>query len=94
MRSRYSAFHKREAGYLLLTWHPETRPDRLVLDPAQRWVGLVVTSVSAGGPGDDTGTVEFEASYETAAGRGRLREVSWFERVDGRWTYRSGTVAD
>src|SRR5690606_41880378 len=42
MRSRYSAFVVRDAGYLLRTWHPRTRPGRLDLDPAVRWRGLVI----------------------------------------------------
>ncbi|CAM5692721.1 YchJ family metal-binding protein [Streptomyces violaceorubidus] len=33
MRSRYSAFVKGDAGYLLRPWHPGTRPARLDLDP-------------------------------------------------------------
>ena len=33
MRSRYSAFVVLDAGYLLRTWHPETRPASLELDP-------------------------------------------------------------
>jgi SEC-C motif-containing protein len=34
MRTRYSAFAVREAGYLLATWHPATRPASVDLDPA------------------------------------------------------------
>ena len=26
MRSRYSAFVREDAAYLLVTWHPDTRP--------------------------------------------------------------------
>lgn len=90
MRSRYSAFAKRLPGYLQSTWHPATRPSDLELDPTQRWVGLRIIATHAGDVGDDSGTVEFEASYETATGSGRLHEVSRFERVDRRWMYRSG----
>lgn len=95
MRARYSAFAKRLPDYLLATWHPAARPAELILDPAQRWVGLRVLSTSGGAPGDDDGTVEFEARVESPAGSGTLHEVSRFERIDGRWSYRSGrTVAD
>ena len=33
MRSRYAAFARGEAGYLVRTWHPRTRPETVVLDP-------------------------------------------------------------
>jgi SEC-C motif-containing protein len=95
MRSRYSAFAKRLPGYLLATWHPAARPADLHLAPSQRWVGLRIISTVDGGPADRTGAVEFEARVESGAGPGRLHEVSRFERVDGRWMYRSGrTVGD
>ena len=91
MRSRYSAFAKRLPEYLLATWHPETRPERLDLDPTVRWVGLRIVSTPGGGPGDGTGTVEFTADYELPTGAGRLHELSRFEQVEGVWTYRTGT---
>lgn len=40
MRSRYSAFAIGDGDYLLRTWHPDTRPDALDLDPDQRWYRL------------------------------------------------------
>ena len=33
MRSRYSAFAKRNPGYLEHSWHPVTRPVTVRLDP-------------------------------------------------------------
>ena len=90
MRSRYSAFSKGLAEYLLATWHPSTRPASLDLDPALRWTGLDVLATSAGGADDATGVVEFVAHYGAPAGPGRLHEVSRFERWDGAWTYVDG----
>lgn len=86
MRSRYSAFVTGEAGYLLRTWHPRTRPERLELDPGMRWTGLEILSVSDGSAFHPTGTVEFRASYRG----GSLHELSRFERVDGVWVYVDG----
>src|SRR4029453_3124096 len=40
MRSRFTAYVVGDRGYLLATWHPSTRPDRLDLDPAMRWYRL------------------------------------------------------
>ncbi|MDX3309473.1 YchJ family protein [Streptomyces sp. NPDC054884] len=86
MRSRYSAFVTGEAGYLLRTWHPRTRPERLELDPGMRWTGLQILSVADGSAFHPTGTVEFRASYRG----GSLHERSRFERVDGAWAYVDG----
>ncbi|MFJ3823740.1 YchJ family protein [Streptomyces nodosus] len=88
MRSRYSAFVKGEAGYLLRTWHPRTRPAGLDLDPGMRWTGLEVLDSTGGSAFHTTGTVTFQASYRG----GVLREHSRFERVDGAWVYVDGDL--
>ncbi|MFE6551333.1 YchJ family protein [Streptomyces sp. NPDC057746] len=90
MRSRYSAFVKGDAGYLLRTWHPGTRPERLDLDPGTRWTGLEVLETSAGSAFHTTGTVTFRASYRG----GSLQERSRFERLDGAWVYVDGDFLD
>jgi SEC-C motif-containing protein len=94
MRSRYTAFVLHDARYLLATWHPSTRPPRLHLDADVRWLRLLVLGHAAGGPFDEEGTVEFEAIFRTAEGRGVQHENSRFVREDGRWVYVSGLVAD
>ncbi|MGJ5750415.1 SEC-C motif-containing protein [Streptomyces puniciscabiei] len=86
MRSRYSAFVKGDAGYLLRTWHPRTRPARLELDPEMRWTGLEILDATDGSAFHSTGTVTFRASYRG----GSLHERSRFERVDGAWVYVDG----
>ncbi len=88
MRSRYSAFVKRDAGYLLRTWHPRTRPARLDLDPRMRWTGLEILDTTDGSAFHGTGTVTFRASYRG----GSLHERSRFERVDGAWVYVDGDI--
>jgi SEC-C motif-containing protein len=90
MRSRYSAFVKGDAGYLLRTWHPRTRPARLDLDPRTRWTGLEVLGTTDGSAFHATGTVTFRASYRG----GSLHERSRFERVDGAWVYVDGDFLD
>jgi SEC-C motif domain protein len=86
MRSRYSAYATGNADYVFRTWHPRTRPADLTVDADIGWTGLTVTDVVAGGDGDDTGEVEFTASY---AG-GEMHERSRFERRGGRWVYVDG----
>ncbi|MEU2543691.1 YchJ family protein [Streptomyces iakyrus] len=86
MRSRYCAFVQGDAGYLLRTWHPRTRPGTLELDPGMRWTGLEILGTGGGSAFHSAGTVEFRASYRG----GSLHERSSFERVDGAWVYVDG----
>ena len=92
MRSRYSAFVREDAAYLLATWHPSTRPASLDFDAGTRWLGLQVRSRRVV---DDThAEVEFVARSRPA-GSGpamRLHERSRFVREDGRWYYVDGDL--
>lgn len=90
MRSRYSAFVRRDEGYLLRTWHPRTRPARLGLDDATRWTGLEILGATEGSAFHSTGTVTFRASFRGGA----LHERSRFERVEGAWVYVDGEFID
>jgi SEC-C motif domain protein len=87
MRSRYSAFAVGDAGYLLATWHPQTRPQALELDSAQHWYRLDILRSERGGILDTEGTVEFRAWYRFEGSTGDQREVSRFRREGGRWFY-------
>ena len=90
MRSRYSAFVRRDAAYLLRTLHPVERAKPKAGDfrAAFRitWTGLEVLAVVAGGTDDSTGMVHFKAHYQG----GVLEERSRFFRIDGAWLYRDG----
>ncbi len=87
MRSRYTAFVCADEAHLLASWHPATRPEAVGVG-AQEWLGLEVLDVVAGGPDDDNGIVEFEATFRDADERVRvLHERSTFLRDGGRWLY-------
>lgn len=86
MRSRYTAFALGEAGYLLATWHPSTRPRTLEFDPDLAWRSLEIVRTVRGGPLDRDGVVEFVARYSVDGERGAMRETSRFVR-DDRWRY-------
>lgn len=90
MRSRFSAFARGDAAYLISSWHPSTRPGELELDADVVWRRLQIVDTVAGGPDDAEGVVEFRASYRTPDGAGLLHERSRFVRVDGRWVYLDG----
>jgi len=95
MRSRYSAYAKGLDAYLVHSWHPDTAPSSVELDPRHRWVGLEIVATSGGGPDDETGTVEFRAAFTIDRGAGprpgELHEVSEFVRLGAderhRWVY-------
>jgi SEC-C motif-containing protein len=91
MRSRYSAFTRGLAEYLLQTWHPSTRPIQpLDLDPAVRWLGLEVRRHER--QADDRAVVEFVARSKLGGRALRLHETSRFVREKGRWLYLDGQV--
>ena len=92
MRSRYTAFVVGDEDYLFRTWHPRTRPEGPYCHPGTRWTGLVVHETVDGGEDDETGIVEFTATYRSGDGRGgvvedAMRERSRFTRRAGRWLY-------
>jgi SEC-C motif-containing protein len=91
MRSRYSAYVRGLTDYLLLTWHPRTRPATLEPDPpGLRWLGLELRAHRV--QDADHATVEFVARSKLAGRAFRLHETSRFERVDGRWLYVDGEL--
>jgi SEC-C motif-containing protein len=87
MRSRYCAFAVGESGYLLDTWHPDTRPKRLRLDPAQEWTQLEILGHTGGSLLQNEGTVEFRAHYHYRGEADAQHENSRFVREGGRWYY-------
>lgn len=95
MRSRFRAFKDADAAWLLHTWHSSTRPASLDLTDNPTWRGLQIVDTVAGGADDDTGIVEFRATYRTPGGGvGVQHERSRFVLEDGRWFYVDGDVRD
>ncbi|MCV2217837.1 YchJ family protein [Thauera sp. Sel9] len=92
MRSRYTAFTRRDAAYLLRTWHGSTRPVTLDLDedPPPKWIGLKILSRSQ--PDGNNAQVEFLARYRVGGRARRLHENSRFVREDGLWYYVDGDI--
>ena len=94
MRSRYTAFVRQQADYLLATWHPAHRPATLDFEPGAKWLGLQVRGHRV--TGADTAEVEFVARHRVGGRAVRLHECSRFVRepVDGvaRWLYLDGDL--
>ncbi|MFZ5722207.1 MAG: YchJ family protein [Pseudomonadota bacterium] len=97
MRSRFSAFTKQNANYLVATLLPAKR-ERNELKTIQKsfrgilWVKLEVLATEQGGENDERGVVEFRAHWQAAAGRekGSLHERSTFVKQGDRWYYEDG----
>ena len=90
MRSRYSAFVRENAAYLLATWHASTRPAQLDFEPGAKWLGLEVRAGAQ--TGEHSAEVEFVARYRVG-GRGvRLHERSRFVYEQGSWYYVDGDL--
>jgi SEC-C motif-containing protein len=91
MRSRYSAYVLKREDYLLVTWHPSTRPASLKLaaqQPAPTWLGLDVKRHEQHG---ERAEVEFIARLRYGGGKAqRMHEISSFVREQGRWYYLDG----
>jgi SEC-C motif-containing protein len=95
MRSRYSAFVKKEIEYILTSLHPEHRSDydeqatRAWAEGAE-WQGIKIVNTSAGGPEDSEGQVEFVASYIEKGNKQEHHELSTFKKENGIWYFTTG----
>jgi SEC-C motif-containing protein len=93
MRSRYCAFVLCNEPYLLVTWHPNTRPRSIAFDKNQKWLGLDVVEATA--TGTACAEVEFIArSRISNAAAVRQHERSRFILEGGRWFYVDCDVVD
>ena len=89
MRSRFSAYVMKNAGYITTTWHASTRPAGLDLSVDDtRWQRLAILATENGGEDDVAGFVEFVAWFPG----GQLHERSRFVKEDGRWLYVDGEI--
>jgi SEC-C motif-containing protein len=95
MRSRFSAFAKKDEAYILRSWAEETRPREVAFDPTLHWERLEILRTTDGGPFHTIGTVEFRAHYSDGGKAGSLHEASVFHRdPSGAWVYVVGQVQD
>lgn len=90
MRSRYTAFAIEDASYLLNTWMPTNRPDRINFDPRIQWIGLKIIQTRDGRTQDNQGWVKFVAKYKLNGKGHRMEENSFFQKIDDQWYYVEG----
>jgi len=95
LRSRYTAFALGKTDYLVDTLIDDLR-DGFDLVEAEStaagatWQGLEIRSVTGGGPDDETGSIEFVASFRLRDEARIHHELSQFRRIDGRWLCAGG----
>ncbi len=92
MRSRYTAYTRADAAYLIATLHPSQRSvddeaNILAWAHNSRFTGLSVLKTKAGKAKDSDGLVEFVARFSDADGTYAHREISSFVKEDGKWWY-------
>ena len=92
MRSRYTAYTRGHLDYLRKTWHVDNCPQNLTVPAGTNWLGLQIKAVVAGSADEAFGTVEFVARSKLNGRASRLHETSRFERVNGLWVYKDGTL--
>jgi len=95
MRSRYSAYVKKEIGYILTSLHPDYRSDydekstREWAESAE-WLTFNILDTKNGGPEDQEGQVEFVATFIEKGIKREHHELSSFKKDDGTWYFTTG----
>jgi SEC-C motif-containing protein len=98
MRSRYTAYVREDVDYIVDTHIPRRREDldveatRIWAKEAE-WLGLEIIRCENGGTGDETGLVEFKATYRQDGEEIVHHEVSEFRREGGKWFFEEGFPA-
>ena len=95
MRSRYTAYVKKELDHLHNSLHPSQRKDYKKEEGADwaknlDWQSLEILKTEDGGPEDETGTVEFVARYRKKETPFNHHEIAEFTREDGQWYFKDG----
>jgi SEC-C motif-containing protein len=97
MRSRYTAFVRREMAHLEATLAPEKMDefDRAEVEASAAdltGLGLEVRATSDGGEGDQIGSVEYVARFKIRGQTHAHHELATFRRDQGRWVYADGQI--
>lgn len=95
MRSRYVAYATANISYLENTLAPESRTDfdaKATKQWAQqaKWKNLKIITTEKGMAEDNSGVVEFVATYEHDGQGLDHHEVSQFRKIDNRWYFIDG----
>jgi SEC-C motif-containing protein len=93
MRSRFTAYARRNDAYLLATWDVGQRPESIDFSKEQaEWQRLEIINCKKGGKTDTKGLVEFKAYYLLDGKEHVMHELSRFKKAGSRWLYLDGLV--
>ncbi len=97
LRSRYTAFATANTDYLVETLTADIKDsfDRIEAESTAadaKWKSLQLRTVTGGGVGDDTGTIEFVAEFVLRGEKRIHHELSQFRREGGRWLCAGGQM--
>lgn len=97
MRARYSAHVKVEVDFIYESIHPHHRTaydHKGTKEWAEKadWQGLEIVETKDGDLKDDTGEVQFIASFKDKGSLRRHHERGHFERKDGKWYFTEGEM--
>jgi len=93
LRSRYTAYARREVGYIKNTIHPEEtdKQDETAIREwaeATEWTRLEILEITDGGPDDKEGQIEF-VSYYNEKGKEKIHsELATFVKEEETWYYK------
>lgn len=92
MRSRYTAYVKRDYKHLEETLSAAQRADFSLKDArawaeSSEWLGLEIRGTTGGGANDQEGTVDFVARFSVGGEERSHVENARFIRENGRWVY-------
>jgi len=95
MRSRYTAYSKKDFDYIVQTWHTSTRPAHLAALLAQdslstEWQGLTIIDTYGSTASSDEAFVVFFARFNHNQRPDWIYETSRFVRENNRWYYIDG----
>jgi len=95
MRARYSAYVKKELGYIFTSLHPDSRSDydekgtRAWAESAN-WQKLEILEIAGGGSKEREGQVEFVASYTENGIKKEHHELATFKKEAESWYFVRG----
>lgn len=98
MRSRYTAYVRQDAHYLIATWHPSCNAHQFLASLIERFVGtrwLSLQIIAAEKSRDNAeGFVTFIARFSENQRESFIHERSRFVQIDQRWYYIDGTFPE
>lgn len=95
MRARYTAYARHEIDFIMSSLSPTRKKDtdRKATEEwsrETRWSGLEILSTEKGGPGDETGKVEFIARFQEKEEAKEHHELATFLKLNGSWYFEDG----